>query len=41
LRGVECAAPDKYAEAFYSRKIDLGMQPGKRGKAEARKRNER
>jgi LmbE family N-acetylglucosaminyl deacetylase len=41
LRGVECAAPDKYAEAFYSRKIVLGMQPGKRGKAEARKRNER
>jgi LmbE family N-acetylglucosaminyl deacetylase len=24
LRGVECAAPDKYAEAFYSRKLILG-----------------
>jgi len=23
LRGVECAAPDKYAEAFYSRKLVL------------------
>jgi LmbE family N-acetylglucosaminyl deacetylase len=25
LRGVECAAPDKYAEAFYCRKLALGM----------------
>lgn len=25
LRGVECAAPDKYAEAFYCRKLVLGM----------------
>ena len=25
LRGVECAAPDKYAEAFYSRKVILGV----------------
>lgn len=24
LRGVECAAPDKYAEAFYCRKFTLG-----------------
>ena len=24
LRGVECAAPDKYAEAFYCRKFALG-----------------
>jgi LmbE family N-acetylglucosaminyl deacetylase len=24
LRGVECAAPDKYAEAFYCRKLILG-----------------
>ena len=24
LRGVECAAPDKYAEAFYCRKFVLG-----------------
>jgi LmbE family N-acetylglucosaminyl deacetylase len=35
LRGVECAAPDKYAEAFYCRKLSLGMEPrgssGKRG----------
>ena len=23
LRGVECAAPDKYAEAFYGRKLVL------------------
>jgi LmbE family N-acetylglucosaminyl deacetylase len=27
LRGVECAAPDKYAEAFYSRKFVLGQAP--------------
>ena len=26
LRGVECAAPDKYAEAFYCRKLVLGIQ---------------
>jgi LmbE family N-acetylglucosaminyl deacetylase len=25
LRGVECGAPDKYAEAFYCRKMVLGM----------------
>jgi LmbE family N-acetylglucosaminyl deacetylase len=25
IRGVECAAPNKYAEAFYSRKITLGI----------------
>jgi hypothetical protein len=24
LRGVECAAPDKYAEAFYCRKLVMG-----------------
>lgn len=24
LRGVECAAPDKYAEAFYCRKMTMG-----------------
>jgi LmbE family N-acetylglucosaminyl deacetylase len=33
LRGVECAAPDKYAEAFYCRKLILGQthaaSPGK------------
>jgi hypothetical protein len=28
LRGVECAAPDKYAEAFYCRKLILGTQRG-------------
>jgi len=27
LRGVECAAPEKYAEAFYCRKFFLGMEP--------------
>jgi len=27
LRGVECAAPDRYAEAFYCRKIVLGLKP--------------
>jgi LmbE family N-acetylglucosaminyl deacetylase len=27
LRGVECAAPDKYAEAFYCRKFVLGGPP--------------
>jgi LmbE family N-acetylglucosaminyl deacetylase len=27
LRGVECAAPDKYAEAFYCRKLVLGTGP--------------
>ena len=27
LRGVECAAPDKYAEAFYCRKLILGSGP--------------
>lgn len=27
LRGVECAAPDKYAEAFYCRKLMLGAGP--------------
>lgn len=26
LRGVECAAPDKYAEAFYCRKLIFGIQ---------------
>ena len=26
LRGVECAAPEKYAEAFYCRKLVLGIQ---------------
>ena len=26
LRGVECAAPSRYAEAFYSRKLVLGAQ---------------
>ena len=26
LRGVECAAPDRYAEAFYCRKLVLGTQ---------------
>jgi LmbE family N-acetylglucosaminyl deacetylase len=26
LRGVECAAPDKYAEAFYCRKLVLGTE---------------
>jgi LmbE family N-acetylglucosaminyl deacetylase len=26
VRGVECAAPDKYAEAFYCRKLILGAQ---------------
>jgi LmbE family N-acetylglucosaminyl deacetylase len=25
LRGVECAAPEKYAEAFYCRKLVLGL----------------
>ena len=25
LRGVECAAPDRYAEAFYCRKLILGL----------------
>lgn len=25
LRGIECAAPDKYAEAFYGRKLVLGL----------------
>jgi LmbE family N-acetylglucosaminyl deacetylase len=40
LRGVECAAPDKYAEAFYCRKMILGME-SVRPKADARKRNER
>ncbi len=46
LRGVECAAPEKYAEAFYCRKFFLGTEmperkagaapakPGKRGKNE-------
>jgi len=24
LRGIECNAPDGYAEAFYSRKLVLG-----------------
>lgn len=28
LRGVECAAPEKYAEAFYCRKLVLGTQRG-------------
>ncbi len=28
LRGVECAAPDRYAEAFYCRKLVLGAAPG-------------
>ena len=28
LRGVECAAPDKYAEAFYCRKLILGTRVG-------------
>jgi LmbE family N-acetylglucosaminyl deacetylase len=28
LRGVECAAPDNYAEAFYCRKLILGIQRG-------------
>jgi LmbE family N-acetylglucosaminyl deacetylase len=28
LRGVECAAPEKYAEAFYCRKLFLGMESG-------------
>jgi LmbE family N-acetylglucosaminyl deacetylase len=28
LRGVECAAPDQYAEAFYSRKFVLGSRSG-------------
>jgi LmbE family N-acetylglucosaminyl deacetylase len=28
LRGVECAAPDKYAEAFYCRKLVLVAQRG-------------
>ena len=28
LRGVECAAPQKYAEAFYCRKLVLGIQRG-------------
>ncbi len=27
LRGVECGAPDKYAEAFYCRKLILGGGP--------------
>jgi len=27
LRGVECAAPEKYAEAFYCRKFFLGTEP--------------
>lgn len=31
LRGVECAAPDKYAEAFHCRK--LVWEPGARGEA--------
>jgi LmbE family N-acetylglucosaminyl deacetylase len=26
LRGVECRAPEKYAEAFYCRKLVVGMQ---------------
>lgn len=26
LRGVECASPSKYAEAFYCRKLVLGLQ---------------
>jgi LmbE family N-acetylglucosaminyl deacetylase len=28
LRGVECAAPDQYAEAFYCRKFVLGSRSG-------------
>ncbi|MGH9537953.1 MAG: PIG-L deacetylase family protein [Terriglobales bacterium] len=28
LRGVECSAPDKFAEAFYCRKLILPMQDG-------------
>ena len=28
LRGVECAAPDKYAEAFYCRKFVVGTELG-------------
>lgn len=28
LRGVECSAPDKYAEAFYCRKLVLPMHGG-------------
>jgi LmbE family N-acetylglucosaminyl deacetylase len=28
LRGVECAAPDRYAEAFHCRKLVLGIPPG-------------
>jgi LmbE family N-acetylglucosaminyl deacetylase len=31
LRGVECAAPDRYAEAFYCRKLVLGTQCGPSG----------
>ncbi len=34
LRGVECAAPEKFAEAFYCRKLVLGTgcEPATRGK---------
>ncbi|MGC2183387.1 MAG: PIG-L family deacetylase, partial [Terriglobales bacterium] len=28
LRGVECAAPEKFAEAFYCRKLVLGIELG-------------
>ena len=28
LRGIECASPDRYAEAFYCRKLVLGTQGG-------------
>jgi hypothetical protein len=27
LRGVECRAPEGYAEAFYARKFVLGASP--------------
>jgi LmbE family N-acetylglucosaminyl deacetylase len=30
LRGVECAAPEKYAEAFHCRKLVLGIRRGAR-----------
>jgi LmbE family N-acetylglucosaminyl deacetylase len=36
LRGMECRAPDRYAEAFYGRKLVLGVGwPGEPGLVEA------
>ena len=27
IRGIECAAPEGYAEGFYARKLTLGWSP--------------